>query len=274
MRKIILSCTTTYERCHVFYYTLQSLVSQSLKPDIFLINISTAPYLLDSGFQALPHWIESYSSAIQWVPNTGPYRKLLPAIPHASPDDCIVTADDDILYGPKWLEQLITAAEANMSSVVCCRARQMQKNVFGNWQNYRNWKVVNQQHHGLDFLPTGGSGAVYRKRLLDTAFLTDPRCTEIAPTNDDLWFKMASLRQRTPVTVHPEIDTDNIYLKHSYGLEQKNFIRKTFASSMHKRLYRWYERRASYWGINQSQNDFAWDAIEEYARLNLSLIHI
>jgi len=41
--------------------------------------------------------------------NTGPYRKLIPALREAEPDDLIVTADDDIFSGRDWLQGLIKA---------------------------------------------------------------------------------------------------------------------------------------------------------------------
>ena len=48
---------------------------------------------------------------VKWVPNTGPYRKLIPMLRESRPTDIIITADDDIFYGENWLPGLLKAYE-------------------------------------------------------------------------------------------------------------------------------------------------------------------
>jgi hypothetical protein len=42
------------------------------------------------------------------------------------PDAFIVTADDDVYYGPHWLEDLTLASCGRMGLIVCYQAREIQ----------------------------------------------------------------------------------------------------------------------------------------------------
>ena len=39
--------------------------------------------------------------------NTGPYRKIFPALINSVDDDILIYADDDVIYGANWLSELI-----------------------------------------------------------------------------------------------------------------------------------------------------------------------
>lgn len=262
----IVSLTSTFERSHLLFYALQSLLKQSLKPDLMLLTLSNKPYLSDSGFGVLPDWLNNSDVKVAFSQNIGPYRKLLTALEYINTNDIIVTADDDILYGKNWLRNLLEAAYSEPDSIVCCRARTIKKNIFGNWQNYSNWPLINKRIKGCEILPTGCGGVVYRKRLLDLDFLNDHTFMKIAPTADDLWFRMASLRKNVPVAVFPEIDRRNIYLLHGIGLYQVN-VNQLNSYSIISRAYHIIRLRvANYIGINQTKNDFSWDSINKYSR--------
>jgi len=191
--KVILSCTTTFERRHIFYYGIQSLLSQSIEPDLFLANISKKSFS-ESG--RIPQWLNKNNININLVEDLGPYTKLLPALKYAEDDDLIITADDDILYQSNWLRELVELSREAPESIICARARKMKKNFFGEWQNYNNWHLVKNKKKAMNLLPTGVGGVGYRTKLLDLDFLTDTAFLKLAPTTDDLWFRMASLREK------------------------------------------------------------------------------
>jgi len=238
-----------------------------VKPDLILINLSKDSYLSDIGFKAIPDWLINPNIKINIVENTGSYRKLLPALEFADDKDLIVTADDDILYATNWLKNLLKFSTSEPDSIVCCRARLMKKNIIRNWQNYTKWDLINEKMKGNNILPTGGAGAVYKKKLLDVDFLSDHMFLEIAPTTDDLWFRMASLRMNTPVAVFPEIGYQNIYLLHRLGLEQENILKPKNASvSFYFPFYKKWMKFLDYIGKNQSKNDFAWASICKYSQ--------
>lgn len=257
--KIILSCTTTYERRGIFYYGVQSLLKQSLKPDIFLVNISKEKYLNDSGFPNKPNWLDKEGIEINWVPNTGPYRKLLPAISIAQPDDLIITADDDVLYHVNWLNQLVGLHKEYPDYITCSRARRIDSNIFGIWKNYNSWSYVEEKNANILNVPIGCGGTLYTKRLIDLDFLFDKKYLEIAPTTDDLWFKKASMIKQKEVLVEPKIDRENIYLRHMKGMYQRNAGNFKFQSSIIPNSL------INYLGINSNKNDINWEKINQYS---------
>lgn len=259
MTKLVVSCTTTKARLEFLYYMLTSLQRQTLSPDLLLVNVSSEPYLDDEGIKELPAWINSFNCTINWVSNTGPYRKLLPALDWVTDADKVVTADDDILYGPRWLEALSSLSDTHPDKIIAARARLMRRAPLGGWRNYNMWPTVSRTQMGLNVLPTGSGGVVYRKDLLDMEFLKDESCLSLAPRCDDLWFRIASLRKGTEVLVDPAINGSNLYIEHGLGLKIRNLnqettlLRKaiTYSSGYIKGLV----------GLNHTENDKAWDRI-------------
>src|SRR5690606_10364833 len=140
---------------------------------------------------------------IQWVENTGPYRKLLPTLEHVGDEELIVTADDDILYAPTRLEPLRAEALERPTVVVAARARYMVSTPWGGWRNFRLWPHATRDAVGQRLLPLDGAGTVYRKPMLDLDFLTDRAFLDLAPRNDNLWYRVATLRRGIPVAVRP-----------------------------------------------------------------------
>ncbi len=264
--RVILSCTTTYQREDIFYYCAQSLLNQSLQPDIFLINISKESYLKDEGFSITPHWMKSNKITVNWVENTGSYRKLIPALKYADRDDLVITSDDDVIYGKEWLKDIVDAALADPDAIICAMARYMKKNFIGNWQNYARWSLVEKPFRGLFIVPIGCAGIAYRKKNLDLEFLQNRKYLDIAPTTDDLWFKMASLLKRVPVSVLPQINHNNRYIKDGRGLDTINLAKMNSSSFVWKLFEKLWIETADYFGINRSPNDFSWDAICKYTK--------
>ena len=78
----------------------------------------------------------------------------------------------------------------------------------------------------MDLLPIGKFGVAYRRRLIDLEFIKDVAYKEHAPTADDLWFRIASMRKNIPVHVAPEVAQGNAAIEHKMGLEEINMFKK------------------------------------------------
>ncbi|MFO7972127.1 MAG: glycosyltransferase family A protein [Desulfobacterales bacterium] len=264
--KVLVSLTTTFERSDLLKQTLPSLLNQDFTPDGIILNISKEPYLKDSGFTEIPRWIKNLPVTVNWVENTGSYRKLLPAIEGAGINDLVVTADDDVLYGKYWLKELVEQSLEHPEKIVCGRGRKMKKNIFCRWQNYRNWPVLKKKSSSLLIVATGCGGVLYRKKLLDLGFIFDKKYLEISPMSDDLWFKMASMRKNVTTLACPGIDKNNIYLKHRQGLDRENFKKIRTRNRLKKFGQRIALKLKNYLGVNQTANDDAWDKICNFSQ--------
>ena len=96
-----------------------------------------------------------------------------------------------------WIKDLINASELHKNKIIASRGRIIKKTFYGNYKNYRQWNVVKREMDGLDIIPIGCGGILYRKRFLDLNFTNDKKFLEISSTSDDLWFKYAALLKKT-----------------------------------------------------------------------------
>lgn len=192
---LIVTLTSTSRRLPVLRHTLLSLLDQQCGADRIVLCISKEPYLIDEGIKQLPAWltsmVEQGQVEINWVGNTGPYRKLLPVYRTANDEDWIVTCDDDVIYGSEWLDSLVKTAQQYPLAIVCGRARRPSKNPLGLRQGYMNWPIVPLGSRGKDLLPIGVAGVLYRKNLLDKKTMYSDEFKKLAPKQDDFWFHLA-----------------------------------------------------------------------------------
>ncbi len=266
--KVIVSVTTTKARLNLFFYSFQSLKKQTYRQFEIFVFISKEPYLFDDGIEIVPDWIAGENVKVFFVSNSGSYRKLLPAIDIATDDDIIITADDDVLYSDKWVQHIVQSAVLHPNCIICGRARVIKKNFLKKFQNYTNWSICDEMKISVDIFPVGCSGIAYRKYLLDLIFLKDTSYVKYAPTSDDIWFKIASLRRGIEICVNPELEAGNIYLQHKMGLEQVNFYKEdnrknNIFEKISKKLMIYF---FNYIGISLSKNDFAWKSALKYSK--------
>ena len=263
---VIISLTSTSNRLAILRYTLLSLLEQNLKADRIVVNLSKEAYLLDDGVKKLP---DSYLSLLElgieinWVENTGPYRKLIPVLTEANDDDLIVTCDDDVIYGQEWLEILIKTSKENPNTIVCGRARRPMKNFLNIEKSYNFWPLVEDSSLGLELVPIGVAGIVYKKELLDMNFLTNSEFKNIAPKQDDLWFKASSYKCKSPVLVAPlansqvyEIETKVTLYSSNTGMDRNKY--SNFISKLIQKIS---DRVLGYLGFSVNPNDSTWKKI-------------
>lgn len=193
--EVDITLTTISSRVHLTKQVIFSLLNQSILPRNIYINISEEPYLLDNGISPNHEVVQELKKLsrvkIQWVKNTGPYRKILPYFERALNDDScdlFITADDDTLYPYDFIETLLK--EQNRTGcVVAFRGRKVvlddNKSKIG---LYANWeKGISKPM--IANLPTGKDGVIYRKSFFTTEFLNYDAAFKFAPTADDLWIK-------------------------------------------------------------------------------------
>ena len=197
--------------------TLNSLLRQSLdevEGGVSLhLFLSREPYLLDRGFKRIPPSLLRLQRpskpgrvgfAVHQVPNSGPYRKLLPLIEVLSAqqragDPLLITADDDTLYPPDWLQRL-TAAERHWRCVVGFRGRRIKIDREHGVLPYSHW-LKNDPcllEPSLQTVPTGKDGIGYRLSYLHASVLDLERAISLAGHADDLWFKRSTLLMGVP----------------------------------------------------------------------------
>lgn len=270
--KIIISLTTISDRLELLRYVLYALVNQSVKPDKIYVNISSEAYMADSGVNVIPEWVEDFKKnnvEFRFTENIGPFRKLNPILDIAENHDVVITCDDDVIYGPHWLESLIKCSAEYPNAIVCSQAREIKQGIFRKYRSYIFWNIhrSDKAQPLYNLLPIGAGGILYKKNLIDIDFALDRNFLWVAPLQDDLWYRAASILKDTPVVVcgqasrsfFPLVLSDGLYIKNASiggvgGGVIISFLRKLLMFSM------------AYIGFRVTRNDYAWEKINSYMK--------
>lgn len=181
--KLVISLTSYKPRFATLIPTLQSLLSQSVRPDRVVLWIS------QEDLDVLPKSIKYLAGLdIQVTDNLGSYTKIIPAL-NAFPDAYIVTADDDVHYPANWLKLLLQAWEGDNKRIVCHTAYRLFTDKEGLPVSYNDWKWNEKgpcTGNDLFFLGVGGvfypPGSLLMPEALDVKAFK-----ELAPKADDVW---------------------------------------------------------------------------------------
>ncbi|MGB3409522.1 MAG: glycosyltransferase [Jannaschia sp.] len=192
---IDISLTSMSSRMGSLGRTLRSLLDQSYGDVRIHLYLSREPYLLDEGVPEVPDDIARLEKAsggrlrIDYCPNWGPYRKLLPFLrAHWGQSRLVVTVDDDTIYPADWLQGLVTAYDT-YRCVIGYRGHRFHVN-GGTIMPYRSWMRTRIEDNPSPLiLPTGKDGILYNTAFFPVNVLNIADALLIAPTVDDLWFR-------------------------------------------------------------------------------------
>lgn len=201
---VVVSFTTISLRIEQIKPMIESILSQSVKPDKFELYLSDYPYLHDEGIKSdqLPQFLKDYQTQgmleIKYTKNTGPYRKLLPSLKKRwLSNDILITVDDDTLYPKTTIEQLLKYHhQYNCVVAVCGKTMTFENGEFGNYKKLtpydESWPMSDCGKISLYEFPVGTGAVLYRPyffsdKVFDEIFL------EICPYHDDAWFKIMTL---------------------------------------------------------------------------------
>lgn len=265
--------TTTSERLSLCRIALTSLLMQSRLPDQINLWVSREPYLSDKGIpdeetvnrlvMSLPETNRQLIK-IRWTKNTGPYRKLIPALREAAPADLIVTADDDIFYGEKWLSTLLAEYESGEGRAVAGRVRQITYNFIGKRTSYMHWGLINEKKVvDRDYIVTFGGGAVLTRSMFRENDIHDDTFLDAAPRSDDLWYTKLLNMAKQEVIIEPSAMSELYFLTHPHGLANSNLaIGET--SLLRRVMRRLWVSSMGRLGWLVCGNDFAFMSIESH----------
>lgn len=200
-----ISLTTISSRIDIVEKTLLSLLNQTVEPCSVRLYISREAHLLDEGVPNIPESLQHLVRAshgkliISYCPNFGPYRKLLPYLREFwGQSRLVVTADDDTIYPPNWLEELL-----NAHSMYGCQIASRGHCIHvddGEIAPYRNWMRTRiEENPGIRIMPTGKDGILYDTAHFPIEVLDVDTAMTLAPTADDLWFRWHLARNNIPV---------------------------------------------------------------------------
>ncbi|WBU55569.1 glycosyltransferase [Paracoccus sediminicola] len=177
---LIVSLTSYGARLAAAELVLASLLRQTVRADRVIL------WLDEEDLDRLPGGIRDSGAEIRVCPNWKSYKKLVPTLLE-SPEAYIVTADDDLYYGPDWLEGLVAAAKAG-AKVACHRGHRVTLEQ-GLPQKYDNWqRNIPRPDAGKLIFPTGVGGVLYGPGVFHPDATDAGKFMRLAPSADDVWF--------------------------------------------------------------------------------------
>lgn len=195
--ELIISLTSYGYRIHDLHYVVESLLTQTLKPNRIILWLSKDEFSDDLLPQSLKNKLKR-GLEIRYCSDLMSYKKLLPTLKEF-PNSIIVTADDDVLYPHDWLERMYRCHINHPDDIICTNAHIISFDDNGQILPYAKWNNPPQYREtaSIALLPVGIGGVLYPPRTLDQDIFNTELFKRLTPTADDLWFKVMSLRRGT-----------------------------------------------------------------------------
>ena len=212
MTKLIVSLTSYPTRINGVYKTIESIINQTLKPDIIVLWLCKDEFKNNEIPNDLLGLIDN-TFKIEWIiESLKSYTKLVPSL-EKFPNDIIVTVDDDVCYDKNWLKILFENYVKNPGYIHAHRCHKILFDNDGNLKSYNKWaydiKYDKTKPSYLNFI-TGVGGCLYPPNSLHSDILNCKLFRKLCPTGDDIWFWAMALLNKTKINLvennlgHPE----------------------------------------------------------------------
>ncbi|SQH77490.1 conserved protein of unknown function, might belong to glycosyltransferase [Shewanella benthica] len=189
-QRLIISLTTYSTRINDVHLVIESLGKQSIKANKIILWLDQNEFCLET----LPKVLVDQTHrglVISFCQNIKSYKKLIPTI-QIFPDWNIITTDDDILYPYDFIEKLSHESNANPDTIICNHAHKITyKNKSLN--KYKEWELETKDFESSKLIfPVGAGGIYYPTGCFDSRLINVDDFMLLAPTADDMWFKLMS----------------------------------------------------------------------------------
>lgn len=199
---VIVSMTTYSARFATVHRTLESVLVQFRKPDKVIVWLDDDVKLDD-----LPKTMREFLKyGVEFIPIEGrykPHKKYLHAM-EAFPNDVIITVDDDLLYPPTLIGNLLKTHERYPE---CVCARRVHRMLTENEKllSYSLWegecRSVKEPRN--DIFATGVGGVLYPPHCMGEDAFNREQILSLCLMADDIWLKCMELLNGTKVVWSP-----------------------------------------------------------------------
>lgn len=199
--RLILSLTSYGRRVNNVYYTIISLLRQTMKPDMVVLWLDKEHWN-DNNIPDRLFRLQKKGLTIKYCKDLKSYKKLIPAL-EEYPHSLIITCDDDIYYKSNMVERLVEAYEKDPTKIYAHRAHLITYDSNGNLDSYNKWPEEISNMSGSQVFPTSGGGTLYNGDLLYKDVCNDELFMKLSPKADDVWFFFMSHLNKTNSVVLP-----------------------------------------------------------------------
>lgn len=214
--RVVISLTSFPVRMKTVPYTIETLLSQSYRPDEVILWLAEEQFPnRDDDLPYRLRRLQQYGLTIKWCNDIRSYKKLVPTV-QLYPNDIIVTADDDVYYPPQWLSNLISSYQKDKSAIHCNRGNVIKTDSNGYPLPYNSWGLyfLSTSCVGYNILMTGVGGVLYPPYSLYEDVIDADKFMVLSKDADDLWFWAMAVLQGTPIKVieNNQNDFEPVYM--------------------------------------------------------------
>ena len=194
--EFIVSLTTYPKRTKKVFLTIESLFNQNTLPDKVILWLSKEEYQSLSDLPKSLLALQKRGLLIEFVEaNHGPYKKLVYSY-KLYPNSTIITVDDDILYPPEWLAELIRQHNLTPGCIIAYHCKNIELNDDQiSLKPYFRWQNTSSIEPSISCMPIGAYGVLYPPNSLHDDLTEVKLFSELSPMTDDIWFKAMALLQ-------------------------------------------------------------------------------
>lgn len=201
--EVIVSLTSYPARIGIVHFTVESLLNQTRPADKILLWLAKEQF--PNGMDDLPNELKALESgafSIRWCDMDLRCHKKYYYTMKEYPQSIVITADDDVVYDRKLLETLLISYRKFPFAVSCMRAHEIVYN-NGKLADYNSWKRNSKRIYqpSMGLLPTGVGGVLYPPHAVNEAVFDANAIHELCLNADDLWLRVMSIINNTPVVV-------------------------------------------------------------------------
>ncbi|MGI6216287.1 MAG: hypothetical protein ACOYIK_01615 [Coriobacteriales bacterium] len=208
--EILVSMTSYPARIDTISQSIDTLLRQSRRANKILLWLAKEqfpgrendlpPELLD---------MRKVGLEIKWVDQDLKSHKRYWYALQEYPDSLIIMFDDDLFYGPDYIDKLYKAHLEHPNAIIGLRTHRIKFTDDGHIAPYDSWHKDCSDFIGeerMDLLATQGAGTLWPPNALIKEAFDIEKLMKLAPTSDDIWLKMMATLAGTPVVLAAPIE--------------------------------------------------------------------
>ena len=198
---VVVSLTSFPARICFVFMTIESLLRQTMLPGKILLWLSKDQFPTEDSLPVRLRHLQNEVFSIRYVDGDIRSHKKYYYSFQEFPEKTIITVDDDIIYPPLLVEQLVGISKSFPNCVVANVARKLSYH-DGKLNNYKTWKNASPFDKN-DIVQIGFGGVLYPPNCLFEDCLKLELSQKLAPSVDDLWLNAMARLQGTCVVKTP-----------------------------------------------------------------------
>lgn len=197
-KELVCVATTIPSRINILHNSIESILRQTIRPHKIVIYLGKE---LFKGI-VLPNNLikfQQYGVEFRYVEDIRVHTKYYYAFQEFN-NSLVMTFDDDIIYRPNLIAELLKEHKKYPNSVICSRAHKFTWNKSHELLSYNSWEWESVSVvPTYQLVPTGVGGVLYTPCNFFDMLYEKKIFLEISTNNDDLWLKWVELYSKIPV---------------------------------------------------------------------------